>query len=81
MLDALPGPRTGWKPFTHLCLLFALGEPCAGLQLLTGTHMEGKGERLTEEQKITLQISQKAQANANLSEMGKKITQNKENKQ
>lgn len=53
MADALPGPlcsaATGWKPFTCLFPLFALGEPCAGLRLLTRTHKEGKGERSTED--------------------------------
>lgn len=53
MADALPGPpcsaATGWKPFTCLFPLFALGEPCAGLRLLTRTHKEGKGERSIED--------------------------------
>lgn len=42
-------PWTGPEPFTRLFLLFAPGEPCAGLRLLTRTHKEGKGERSTED--------------------------------
>lgn len=41
--------QTGWKPFTCLFLLFALGGPCAGLHLLTRANKKGKGERPTED--------------------------------